>query len=312
LYWKDKCAGPNPDGARLSDEQVKAMYTYKSNKNISLMVIAFSACSLLTAPGSLAATKSSGAIQHNVLTLEHLKNASYQIPDLACGYTTVKLNDGSGEQDGIKAVFGRATFGDINKKPTAVVHLAYHTDELGWLQQLVLIQADGGKLLQVAEYGLDDREQVKDISFRNGEIFVESSAKNAPAGTADRLTRMRLSSTAEGCMLQASEWDYEPVTRRLIPHTELMPYLSQVEDRIGKCWSPTQKDRSEHVTVTFKIEPMGNIKDVHVSSSSEVSTADEAAVQAVQQAAPFPPLPAAAKDPLNVCFEFQAGVNLRQ
>ena len=74
-----------------------------------------------------------------ILTFEHLRNGSYQIPDLACGYTTVKLQNGKGETDGVKVVLGRAAFGylALNKQHVAALHLAYFTDELGWLQEIV-------------------------------------------------------------------------------------------------------------------------------------------------------------------------------
>jgi len=242
----------------------------------------------------------------SALTLDHLKNGSYLIPDLACGYTPVDLKDGHGEHDGVEVVFGRAVFGNLagEKQPTAIVHLAYCTPELGWLQQLVFVKENNGKLVQIAEYSLDDRDQLQGISIEKGQVVVETTGH----GMADsKLTCIKVAQSKQGCLLEVSEWGEDGPAQASAP-AELAPYLSKVEERVGNTWSPLSKDRGEHVVVAFKIQPSGEVADVHVSTSSEVASADQAAVEAVAQAGPFPPF--CDKEPIAVGLEFQAGVNL--
>src|SRR5215469_13046246 len=125
----------------------------------------------------LADNRALAAPQQRILTLHNLKNGTYLVPDLACGYTRVTLTDGKGETDGVKVVFGQAVFGTLSssKNPMAVVHVAYHTDELGWLQELVFMQVQGHKLTQVAEYVLDDSCTLSQLNIKNGDCFVQTA-----------------------------------------------------------------------------------------------------------------------------------------
>jgi TonB family protein len=279
------------------------------------VVLALSFNSLQSA--SMAAHVAPPPVESTALTLDHLKNASYQIPDLCCGYKNIKLKNGTGTKDGVTVVFGRAVFGKLGsiKGTSAVVHVAYHDESLGWLQQLIFIEAKNNKLLQIAEYGLDEGEDIKSMKITQGETVIESQlpipASAGKTSQLQKITRIRVDQSRNGCVLKASEWQRDITTAQLKPFQDIRPYLYTVEDRIGKNWSPTQKDRGEHVVVSFKIKPSGALDDLHVANSSDVATADKAALEAVANAAPFPPVPSSAGDALEVCFEFQAGVNLQ-
>jgi TonB family protein len=262
---------------------------------------------------ALAAAAVHKASQPAVMTLEHLKNSCYQIPDLACGYKTVQLKNGIGYKDGIQVVFGTAVFGQLNKLQgtCAVVHIAYHDDSLGWLQQLIFVEQQNGKLVQIAEYNLEDQEVLQNLRILNGEAIANTTMRDPSvqneSATIDKITRMRLSPSNQGYMLTASEWQKDKTTSQLKPFVDIRPYMYMVEDRIGKHWAPSQTDRGEQVVVTFKIKPSGDIEDVRIANSSEVATADQAALEAVAHAAPFPAPPST--QPLDLCFAFQVGVN---
>jgi TonB family protein len=251
--------------------------------------------------------------QQRTLTLDHLKNGSYLIPDLACGYTEVKLKSGQGENAGIKVVFGQAVFGSLanDKSLTAVVHLAYHTNELGWLQQLAFVQAKGNKLLQVADYILDDRCTLKSLYIKQGNVWVETATNDSPQKVAEmKLTKIHLSSSKEGCLLEACDFAIDRVSGKLVQAPNMAPYICSVESRVSRQWHPSRVDRGEHVMVTFKIRPTGQIEDLTLQDSSELQSANVAALKAVEEAAPFPPLPAG--EPLSMCLDFQANVSVKQ
>jgi hypothetical protein len=145
------------------------------------------------------------------LTLEHLKNGSYQIPDSACGFKVVKLHEGKGEADGVKVVFGRAVFGKLTNKQEsgAAIHMAYHDEMFGWMQQMVFVVARGDKLLQIAELGLDEREQVKNIEMRDGDVLIETSIPEGNSGKVyKKCTKAQLVETKNGCELTASQFNW--------------------------------------------------------------------------------------------------------
>lgn len=145
------------------------------------------------------------------LTLDNLKNGSYQIPDSACGYKVIKLQNGKGSHQGIDVLFGRATFGKLSDKQEAgaAVHLAYKDEMFGWMQQVVFVVARGEKLLQVAELGLDEREQLRNIEFRDGDALIETTLPDDAAGKVyKKCTKAKLVETKEGCELTATEFNW--------------------------------------------------------------------------------------------------------
>lgn len=288
---------------------LKVIIMMKTQPRTTKILVGALCAWLLTAPG-LPSAAQTGRHAQSVLTLDHLKNGSYLIPDLSCGFTVVQLQNGQGDSDGVKAVFGQAVFGYLggHKQPAAAVHLAYFTQELGWLEEIVFVKPENGKLLQVAEYNLDDRQELKDMSIANGKLELETQTVKDHKR---QFTRIAMAQSKQGCLLQVSQFERDQ-TGKLSARADLAPYLTCVEDRICRCWSPLNKDRGEHVQVAFTIKPSGEVSDIRVNTSSEVESADAAATEAILQAAPFPPLPEKSDRPLSVCLDFQAGVTIKQ
>lgn len=298
----------------MNTTSIKQTSTFKS---LLLLVTAFALCaSLPSASLANTHTKKPIASRASILTVNHLKNACYQMPDLACGFKNVKLKNGVGENDGMKVIFKRATFGTIEgySDPCGVVQLSYWDDTFGWSQQLVFIRAQGNKLVQIAEYSLDERESLKAVKLTKGAVVLETKMPDPAAkpihAKLDKVTKIHLSQSDEGCTLTASEWQRTPASSSLLkPYVDLAPYLYTVEDRIGKYWSSSQKERNEHVVINFKIKPSGEVDDLRANTrSTRDSVADQAAIEAVRRAAPFAPLPEAGMDEVDVCLEFQSGV----
>jgi protein TonB len=70
-------------------------------------------------------------------------------------------------------------------------------------------------------------------------------------------------------------------------------YIAQVQSRIEENWTRPPVGSGARVRVSFRIHADGSISDLAVAESSGFDTYDLAALRAVQNAAPFAPLPRA-------------------
>ena len=88
------------------------------------------------------------------------------------------------------------------------------------------------------------------------------------------------------------------------------PYMSELQRRIKKAWFPPKGNETKRVVVSFHVKKNGTLRgnDVKIERSSGVNIADEAAEDAVINAAPFPPLPAGAGDEIDIKFTFDYNV----
>lgn len=69
------------------------------------------------------------------------------------------------------------------------------------------------------------------------------------------------------------------------------PYMRDLQRRIKMNWDPPKGNESKRVVLLFKIAKDGRLLSVRVYKSSGISSADKAALSAVQLTAPFRPLP---------------------
>lgn len=72
---------------------------------------------------------------------------------------------------------------------------------------------------------------------------------------------------------------------------EFGPYMDDVQRRMKKAWFPPRGSESRKVVVGCKIAPDGTVTNILVAQSSGDNAADQAGLQAVQNAAPMCPLP---------------------
>jgi len=86
------------------------------------------------------------------------------------------------------------------------------------------------------------------------------------------------------------------------------PYVQEMTRRIKKAWFPPKGNESKRITVKFKIKRSGDVRSIRLIESSGLSIADNAAIAAVEQAAPFPPLPTGADDEISIKFTFDYNV----
>ncbi len=86
------------------------------------------------------------------------------------------------------------------------------------------------------------------------------------------------------------------------------PYIASLQRRIKRSWFPLKSDQSRHVEVLFKIDREGHMSGLRVVRSSGVESADQAALKAVENAAPFRRLPVGSAEHVDVEFSFDYNV----
>ena len=84
--------------------------------------------------------------------------------------------------------------------------------------------------------------------------------------------------------------------------------MADLQRRIKRAWFPPRGQESRRVKVIFKVHSQGELSDLRVEGSSGVAIADQAALQAVTNAAPFRPLPPGAPAVVDIEFTFDYNV----
>lgn len=252
----------------------------------------------------------------NQQLLSRLKQGRYEVPDFSCGYRHVQFKDGIARDHGEVIAIERAVIKDLNRdgKDDAALHLSFSMGGRKLFNHLLVIVQEKGRLVQAADYSLEDYEDVKDVQVdRKGVITVDSIIACAADVHGDaskhKVTKLRLVADKQlGNKLLASEWEVERGTNKMRPFKDLAPYLFDVQDKISSHWMIDQKDTADKVIVGFTIDQKGEVSKVRLAQSSEDATTDEAALQAVYAAAPFAPPPSGVAQGLDVQFEFQYSV----
>ena len=90
--------------------------------------------------------------------------------------------------------------------------------------------------------------------------------------------------------------------------SDLSAYQQGMQRRIKRAWFPPKGNESKRVVVGYTIHKDGNLSDLRITNSSGVATADEAALKAVTNAAPFRPLPAGTEESVPMQFTFDYNV----
>lgn len=81
-------------------------------------------------------------------------------------------------------------------------------------------------------------------------------------------------------------------------------YMAELQRAIRRRWYPPKCPTSRRVQVTFKIHRNGSMSNLGLLASSGVAMADQAALKAVQLAAPFRHLPPGSPDDVDIQFTF--------
>ena len=85
------------------------------------------------------------------------------------------------------------------------------------------------------------------------------------------------------------------------------PYMRDLEQRIKRNWTPPKGDSSKRVVITFTISRDGRLLNKRIVKQSGSPLADRAAMSAIEQTAPFRPLPPEFKGqsvPIEFTFDY--------
>lgn len=86
------------------------------------------------------------------------------------------------------------------------------------------------------------------------------------------------------------------------------PYMAELQRRIKRNWEPPKDRTSRQVIVEFTLYRSGELGSVHLSRSSGLAKNDQAAIDAIRAAAPYPPLPRFADESVDIQFTFDYNV----
>lgn len=87
------------------------------------------------------------------------------------------------------------------------------------------------------------------------------------------------------------------------------PYMMELQRRIKRRWNPPRGNESKRVVLLFKVSKDGRLLSLKMEGTSGVPEADQAAIRAVKEAAPFRPLPAEYRgSDIDIQFTFDYNV----
>jgi TonB family protein len=87
------------------------------------------------------------------------------------------------------------------------------------------------------------------------------------------------------------------------------PYMAKLQKRIKHNWYPPKLGESDRTQVIFKVHRDGSVTDLRLVRPSVNTEADQAALKAVQSAAPVDPLPLGANtDSVDIQFTFDYNI----
>lgn len=99
-----------------------------------------------------------------------------------------------------------------------------------------------------------------------------------------------------------------PAGQDVKPEPDFGPYMARLQRLIKSRWHPPKAPEASHVKALFVISREGNMTRLRLSRSSGLAIADQAALRAIEEAAPFPPLPANSPDEVTIEFSFDYNV----
>lgn len=86
------------------------------------------------------------------------------------------------------------------------------------------------------------------------------------------------------------------------------PYIADMERRITRAWFPPKVTENKRVMVVFKVHRNGIMSNLLLARSSGLAIADEAALKAIRNAAPFRPTPTGSLPDIDFAATFRFGV----
>lgn len=109
--------------------------------------------------------------------------------------------------------------------------------------------------------------------------------------------------------VDASEFDYNKYRGNTQLQNDFSGYMSQLQAKIQKNWTPPDFVEDGNATILFKVSRFGQVLSTEIVESSNNQVFDESALEALRKAAPFDKFPAnTSKDALNIKYTFHTSM----
>jgi protein TonB len=134
----------------------------------------------------------------------------------------------------------------------------------------------------------------------------QSSSSSSPSSTAQLGDPLTASAVLEGLNGQLNPNRFDNGSSVDAVQDDLWgTYLSALNQTVDRNWQRISVEATRRTRVRFRVDRQGNLTELRVLESSGDTRADQAAIQAIQAAAPFAPLPRnASEEVLIVNFTF--------
>ena len=99
-----------------------------------------------------------------------------------------------------------------------------------------------------------------------------------------------------------------PPSTASIPDIAFGPYMARIQEMIKQRWRPPRGSESKRILVHFAINRDGSLSNLRLMQTNGDTLANEAALNAVRNAAAFPPLPAGSAPSIDIEFTFDYNV----
>lgn len=101
-----------------------------------------------------------------------------------------------------------------------------------------------------------------------------------------------------------------PVAESAAPQKDVDfgPFMSDMQVKIKHAWKPGKSDKSKHAEVFFAVDNHGKVSKLRIERSSGSADCDKAALDAVENAAPYQAFPDGAPEIVDIKFTFDYNV----
>jgi len=99
-----------------------------------------------------------------------------------------------------------------------------------------------------------------------------------------------------------------PPSTASIPDVAFGPYMARIQEMIKQRWRPPRGSESKRIVVHFAINRDGSLSNLKLVQTNGDTLANEAALDAVRNAAPFPQLPVGSSSSIDIEFTFDYNV----
>lgn len=154
----------------------------------------------------------------------------------------------------------------------------------------------------------------KELRLFSEELKSKHNVKQAAAAPLSKnnnlSTKASIPQTLPNTQSKDLESDHQAtenyINREINPDT--VSYMSQVQKKIKRNWKPPRGKESHKMIVNFTVGENGSISNLILKKSSNDGESDNAALNAIVKAAPFPPLPTDTAPAINIEFTFDYNV----